>query len=49
MKLTNFQLVEITDATKRNELDAIMKREDGAFVQTSANVWIASFAADGIP
>ena len=48
MNLTNFQLVEITDISKRDELNAILKREDGGFVQTSANVWIASFEADGV-
>jgi hypothetical protein len=49
MNLTNFRLVEITEPSKRDELNAVMKREDGAFAQTSANVWIASFEADGIP
>ena len=27
MKLTNFQLVEIIDSAKRDELNAIMKRD----------------------
>jgi hypothetical protein len=49
MKLTNFSLGEITDTAKRDELNSIMKREDGAFVPTSVRVWMASFEAEGIP
>ncbi len=49
MVLTNFQLTEITDKAQQDELNGILRREDPAFVQTSPNVWIASFNADRVP
>ena len=47
MKLTDFSIAEVTDATKRDELNNYLKRDRPGFVQTDARVWMAAFKIDG--
>jgi hypothetical protein len=48
MVLTNFQLFEITETKRRDDLNGKLANP-GEFVQTRPNVWIASFDVDGVP
>jgi hypothetical protein len=48
MNLTDFSIIEVSDAAKRDELLGYMKRDRPGWVETKGRVWMAAFKIDGV-
>ena len=48
MNLTDFSIIEVTDAAKRDELLGYMKRDRPGWVESNGRVWMAAFKIDGV-